>query len=90
VSRYEKGKTRNVKPIWTVSGSGISWAMCKSAPRPKQMTMPASHHSVFTGRMPYLLPNQQHQSIEGTFMILLCIIYSFFSYSTAFVMVKHT
>jgi len=45
--------TRKVKPIWillkheTVSGSGISWAVCKSAPRSKQMTMPAPHHSVF-------------------------------------------
>ena len=42
-----------VKPIWillkqeTVSGSGISWAICKSAPRSRQTTMPATHHSVF-------------------------------------------
>jgi len=27
--------------------------------------MPAPHHSFFTGWMPFLLPNQQHQSIEG-------------------------
>jgi len=66
VSRYQKGK-----PIWillkqeTVSGSGISWAICKSAPRSKQTTMPAPHCSVFTGQMPFLLPNQQCQSIEG-------------------------
>ena len=45
--------TRKVKPIWislkheTVSGSGISWAMCKSAPRSRQITTPAAHHSVF-------------------------------------------
>jgi len=32
---------------------------------PRQITMPTSHHSVFTGWMPFLLPNQQHQSIEG-------------------------
>jgi len=38
--------TRNVKPIWislkqeTVSGSGISWAICKSAPRSRQTTTP--------------------------------------------------
>jgi len=31
----------------TVSGSDISWAICKSAPHPRQITMPASHHSVF-------------------------------------------
>ena len=45
--------TRKVKPIWillkqeTVSGSGISWAICKSAPCSGQITTPAPHHSVF-------------------------------------------
>jgi len=29
-----------------VSGSGIIWAICKSAPHPKQITMAALHHSV--------------------------------------------
>ena len=63
--------TRNVKPIWillkqeTVSGSGTSWTICKSAPRFRQITTPAPHHSVFTGRMPFLSPNQQRQSTEG-------------------------
>ena len=39
--------TRKAKPIWillkqeTVSGSGISWAICKSAPSSRQTTMPA-------------------------------------------------
>ena len=43
--------TRKVKPIWillkqeTVSGSGISWAICKSAPRSRQTTTSAPHHS---------------------------------------------
>jgi len=61
-----------VKSIWillkqeTVSGSGISWAICKSAARSRQITITAPHHSVFTGRMPFLLPNQQRQSTEGT------------------------
>jgi len=47
VSRYQKGKTRKVKPIlihWSkrswLSGSGISWAICRSAPRPRQITTP--------------------------------------------------
>jgi len=31
--------------------------------------MPAPHHSVFTGRMPFLPPNQQRQSTEGIKMI---------------------
>jgi len=30
----------------TVSGSGISWAICKSAPRSRQITTPTPHHSV--------------------------------------------
>ena len=50
----------------TVSGSGISWAICKSAPRSRWITMPAPHHSVSTGRMPFLPRNQQCQSTEGT------------------------
>ena len=47
--------TRKVKPIWsllkqeTVSGSGISWAIRKPAPRSRQITTPAPHHSVFYG-----------------------------------------
>ena len=45
-----------------MSGNGISWAICKSAPRSRQITTPAPHHSVFTGRMPFLSPNQQRQS----------------------------
>jgi len=43
--------TRKAKPIWillkqeTASGSGISWAICKSAPRSRQITTPAPHRS---------------------------------------------
>jgi len=73
--------TRTVKTIWilleqeTVSGSGISWAVCKSAPRSGQITTPAPHHSVHfihlnwngmlvqtaTGRMPFMSANQRCQ-----------------------------
>ena len=55
--------TRAVKPIWillkqeTVRGSGISWAACKSAPRSRQITTPAPHHSVF--QRPAALPATQ-------------------------------
>ena len=73
VSRYQKGK-----PIWillkqeTVSGSGIHWAICKSAPRSRQTTMPAPYHSqFFTGRMPFHPPNQQRQSTKGKFAALI-------------------
>jgi len=47
------GRYRKVKPIWillkqeTVSGSRISWALCKPASRSRQITIPAPHHSVF-------------------------------------------
>jgi len=59
VSRYQKGKTNLfLLKQETVSGSGISWAICKSAPHSIQITMPATHHSVFTGRMPFLPPNR--------------------------------
>ena len=67
--------TRKVKPIWIlleqepVSGSGISWAICKSAPCSRQITTPAPHHSVFTGRMPFLPPNQQRQSTECVLLV---------------------
>ena len=63
--------TRKVKPVWilqkqeTVSGSGISWAICKSAPRSRQITTPAPHHSVFYRPDALLPPNQQRQSTEG-------------------------
>jgi len=48
VSRYQKVNT-DLDFYWSkrVSGSGISWAICKSAPRSRQITMPAPHHSVF-------------------------------------------
>ena len=55
--------TRKVKPIWillkqeTVSDSGISWAICKSAPRSRQITTPAPHYSVFYS--PDALPASQ-------------------------------
>ena len=62
-----------------MSGSGINWAICKSAPRSRQITAPAPHHSVFAGRMPFLSPNQQHKSTksminidEGKYGILPC------------------
>jgi len=70
VRRYLKGKTRKVKANLDlleqeiVSGSGICWAICKSAPHPRQPRQhPITHF--FTGRMPFLPPNQQRQSTEG-------------------------
>jgi len=48
VSRYQKGKTTlDLLEQEIESGSGISRAICKSAARRRQITMPASHHSDF-------------------------------------------
>ena len=72
---------RKVKPIWillkqeTLSGSDISWAIRKSAPCSRQITMQAPHRSVFTGWMPALVPNQQRQSTEGMLTKLGLIFY---------------
>jgi len=61
----QKGKIWILLKQETVSGSGISWAVCKSAPRSRQITTPAFHHLVFY-QMPFLPPIQQHPSTEGT------------------------
>ena len=61
VNRYQKGKIKKVKTNLDlleqeiVSGSGISWAICRQ-PRQHPTTQ------FFTGRMPFLTPNQQRQS----------------------------
>ena len=70
--------TRKVKPIWillkqeTVSGSSTSWAICKSAPRSRQ---PRQHPTIqfFAGQMPFLPPNQQHQSTDVWITTLIFI-----------------
>ena len=63
--------TRKVKPIWillkqeTVSGSGISWAVCKSAPRSRQITTPAPHHSVLLQtRCPSCCPTNSVKALK--------------------------
>jgi len=77
--------TRKVKPIWillkqeTVSGSGISWAICKSAYRSRQITMPAPHHSVFY--RPDALPAAQpavskHWRHNTKYIVQYCTQYS--------------
>jgi len=77
VSSYQKGKTRKVKTNLDlleqeiVGGSGICWAIYKSASHPRQ---PCQHPTTqfFTGRMPFLPPNQQCQSTEGVVYNIYC------------------
>jgi len=68
VSWYQKCKTKanlDLLEQETASNSGISWAICKSAPHHRQITMPAPITHYFTRQMPFLPPNQQRQSTEG-------------------------
>ena len=66
VSWHQKGKPSGFYRSKRWRGcSGISWTIYKLfAPRSRQITMPVPHHSVFTGRMPFLQPKQQRQSTE--------------------------
>ena len=50
-----------------MSGSSISWNICKSAPHSRQITTPEPHHSVFY--RPNALPAAQPTALstEGTF-----------------------
>jgi len=57
VIQYQKGKTNLDFIEARDSGSGISWAICKSAPCSRQITMPVPHHSVFY--RPDALPTAQ-------------------------------
>jgi len=61
-----------LKPIWillkqeTVSGSSISWAICKSAPRSRQITTPAPYHSSFLqARCPSCRPTNSVKALKA-------------------------
>ena len=73
--------TRKVKTIWillkqeTVSGSGVSWAICKSAPRSRQITTPAPHHSRFLqAGCPSCRPTNSVKALKGQLRTELCVI----------------
>ena len=70
VSRYQKGNTnldfteaRDSEWQWHQLGT------CKSAPRSRQIPCQHLTTQFFKGRMPFLQPNQQRQSTEGTIEI---------------------
>ena len=43
----------------------LDYWSCKSCKAPVKSSPPTNQHPVFTGRMPFLSPNQQCQSTEG-------------------------
>ena len=71
--------TRKVKPIWillkqeTVSGSGISWAICKSAPRSRQIATPAPHRSSFVqAGCPSCRPTNSVKALKAHWQCIEC------------------
>jgi len=73
VSRYQKGKTN--LDFTEANDSEWQWhplgcmQVCTSLQTDNHASTPPL--SFFTGRMPFLPPNQQHQSTEGTEVCLL-------------------
>jgi len=66
VSRYQKGKTN----LDFTEARDSDWQWHQQVCTLLQTDNHAStHHSVFTGRMPFLKPNQQRQSTEGKTVI---------------------
>ena len=68
--------TRKVKPISillkqkTVSGSGISWTICKSAPRFRQITTPAPHHSsILQAGCPSCCPTNSAKALKTYYCV---------------------
>jgi len=75
VSRYQRGKTKEGKTNLDlleqeiVSGSGICWAICKSAVcTSSQITTPTSHHSVFY--RPDALPATQPTGLKPSTQVI--------------------
>ena len=89
---------RKVKPIWillkqeTVSSSGISWDICKSAPCSKQITMPTPHLSFLQAGCPscrptvskhwrqFVLPMLTHDIVCQLAVLLICSLSSLWTY----------
>ena len=71
LSRYQKDETsldlNEAKDCGVWGCSGICWTICKQSAPPcsRQTTTQTPHHSIFTGRLLFLTPNQQCQSAEG-------------------------
>ena len=66
--------TRKVKPSWillkqeVLSGSGISRAVCKSAPRSRQITTPATHQA----GCPSYRPTNSVKALKTEYYSVLC------------------
>ena len=68
------GGRKGIRPVknWVV-GAGVvicleRGAECNSAPRSRQITTPSPHHSVFTGRMPFLQPTVSIKALKAHYV----------------------
>ena len=62
VSRYQKGKTN--LDFTEASCSSISWAICKSAHRSRQITMPTPRHSFLQAGCPSCRPTDSVKELK--------------------------
>jgi len=66
VSQYQKGITNRILlKQETVSGSGISWDICKSAHRSRQITTPAPPLSFLQARCPSCRPTNSVETLKA-------------------------
>ena len=73
VGRYQKSKIKTNLDFLeqeTVSGSGISWAICKYAPHPRHITMPAPDHSFLQARCPSCCLTNSIKALNTSISIL--------------------
>jgi len=75
VSRYQYVSILDIIGAKGDGDGGNNWTSCKA---PVKMSPLTNQHQLFTGRMPFLSPNQQCQSTEGKFwtMTLMLINHS--------------
>jgi len=77
VSRYQKGKNKNNLDFTEARVSEWQWhqlghmQVCISLQTDNHASTPSL--KFFTGRMPFLPPNQQHQSTEGNVLYIINI-----------------
>jgi len=74
VIRYRKGKTNDLKPTTflkqeTVSVSGISWAIRKSAPSSRQISTPAPHPSFLQAYCPLCHPTNSIKALKANLFL---------------------
>ena len=63
MSQFQKGKTN--LDFTEATDSEWQWAICKSAPRSRQITMPAPHHSFLQAGCPSCRPTNSVKALKA-------------------------